>query len=361
MVYKRYVPYSPELEKEFEAVLAASLRSLKRSASSPPPRIRKKLAVTQTRDPAIKTLVKANGRNSPLLKLPEELRIKIFRDVLGDQLIHVKYDKSITYVKEPPRISHSVCSADTTEHAAYRKSMYGSSKVPHGDDSNHYSESCEKRHSSCYSTSRDEDQTGKKLSLSLLGVSRQTYEEAHDIFWATNTFSFHTPSDFKEFVSARNFVQRKKLAKLHLQITWRSSGITDWNRPWLKRLMGNLPGLRTLDLCLEVAFPPNPDSQLPSPTVGGPDLDCWLAMFLNFQQLPLRQARVIVAESRSLHRYLSKRKLLQDDRRSTWIGKRELACYLEARLLSEPGVTDLSAQVARKLEAERLEREARMM
>ncbi len=281
--------------------------------------------------------------------------------MLGDELIHVEYKKKGTYVNDASGIFHSVCSADTTEHAAYLTSMYGSSKVPDGDDSNHYSESCEERHSSCYSTSRDGDQTAKRLSLSLLGVSRQTYEEAHDIFWATNTFSFRKASDLKKFVSARNFVQRKKLAKLHLQISWLITGIKDWGRPWLKRLLGNLPGLATLDLCLEVTFFPDINSQLPSPTVGRPALDCWLAMFLNFQQLPLRQARVMVAESRWFHKHLFLNKSLQDERRSTLTEKREFACYLEARLLSEPGVTDVSAQVARKLEAERLEREAGVM
>ncbi len=273
----------------------------------------------------------------------------------------MRYGRANTYVDKASGIFHSVCSAGTTEHAAYLKSIHGSSEVPNGDDSNHYSESCEDRHSSCYRMSTDEDQTAKRLSLSLLGVSRQTYEEAHDIFWATNTFSFRKPSDLKKFVSARNFVQRKKLAKLHLQISWLSTGIKDWEKPWLTRVLGNLPGLTTLDLCLEVDFLPNPDCQLPSLTVDGPDLDCWLAMFLGFQQLPLRQARVMIAESRSFHKHLFLNESLQDERRSTLTEKRELACYLEARLLSEPGVTDVSAQVARKLEAERLEREARMM
>lgn len=44
--------YPPNPKKE----VAASLRPLKRIALSPPPPTRKKLAVTKTRDPAIKAL-----------------------------------------------------------------------------------------------------------------------------------------------------------------------------------------------------------------------------------------------------------------------------------------------------------------
>lgn len=281
--------------------------------------------------------------------------------MLGDQLIHVEYDRESTYANEASGFFHSVCSADTTESAAYLKSTHGSSEVPEGDDPDYYSESCEERHSSCYTTTGDEDQAAKRLSLSLLGVSRQTYEEAHDIFWTTNTFSFRDPLAFKKFVSARNFVQRKKLAKLHLQIIWLHSGSTTWDRSRLKRSIENLPGLRALDLCVDVAFLAETNRPVPLFTVGGPALDGWLRMFLSFQPLPVRQVRVIVAKSGYFYKRVSHYKLLQDDRRSTWIEKRELACYLEARLLSEPGVTDVSAQVARKLEVERLEREEGMM
>lgn len=225
--------------------------------------------------------------------------------------------------------------------------------MPKEENPDYYSESCEERHRRCFIMKEHEDHSARKLSLSLLGVSRQTYEEAHGIFWTTNTFSFREPSAFKQFVAARNFVQRKKMAKLHLQIIWRRLGATDWARPYLKRLMENLPGLSNLDLCFEVAFSAEPASGLPSIASGLP-LVPYLITFLQFLQLPLKQVRTIVAEWEPFRKQL----LEWNYRRSTWLEKRGLACYIEASLLSDPGTTDVAAKVARKLEAERLEREA---
>ncbi|KAL8749946.1 MAG: hypothetical protein Q9184_006607 [Pyrenodesmia sp. 2 TL-2023] len=332
------------------------------------PTSRKKLAVTKTRKAATIALVNANSRNSRLLKLPIELRTKIFGYVLGDQLIHVEYNMSYahesTWANGPlgnvhtqwslaPGFSHMVCSADTTEHAAYLKSIYGYSEIPKEEYPDYYSEGCEKRHHRCFIMNEHEDHSARKLSLSLLGVSRQTYEEAHGILWTTNTFSFREPSVFNKFVAERNFVQRKKMAKLHLQITWPYLGALDWTRPSMERLMGNLPGLRNLDLCVEVSFIAQLARGLPT-IASDPQLVRYLTTFAQFQQLPLKQARTIVAESEPFRKQPSG----WNNRRFTWLEKRELACYIETRLLSDPSTTDVTEKVACKLEAERLEREA---
>lgn len=121
--------------------------------------------------------------------------------------------------------------------------------------------------------------------------------------------------------------------------------------------MENLPGLSNLDLCFEVAFSAEPASGLPSIASGLP-LVPYLVTFLQFLQLPLKQVRTIVAEWEPFRKQRFEWNALQNDGRSTWLEKRGLACYIEASLLSDPGTTDVAAKVARKLEAERLEREA---
>ncbi|KAL8917812.1 MAG: hypothetical protein Q9208_007741 [Pyrenodesmia sp. 3 TL-2023] len=335
------------------------------------PKSRKKLAVTTTRKSATVALVKANACNSRLLRLPIELRRKIFGYVLGDQLIHVEYNKPYAYEstwangplgnvhtqwRQSWGFSHMVCSADTTEHAAYLKSIHGCSEMPEGENPEYYSESCEERHRTCFIMKELEDRTARKLSLSLFGVSRQTYAEAHDILWTTNTFSFSEAAVFKKFVEDRNFVQRKKMTKLHLQIPWPHPGAPHCAKPSLKRLLENLPGLRNLDLCVEVGFLEQRGKVLPY-IASGPCLVPYLATILQFQQLPLERVRTIVAESESVRKQLTWHGL-QNNTRSTWLEKRGLACYIEARLLSDPGTTDITVKVTRKLEVEQREREA---
>ncbi|KAI9873501.1 MAG: hypothetical protein M1830_000334, partial [Pleopsidium flavum] len=113
----------------------------------------------------------------PFLKLPGELRIKIYELVLGGHLLHVYKDT------EPNRNKPTV----------FRCSKYRETWP------------CR--------------QWGRKLDLALLRVCRQIYHEARTIPLTTNTFKFNEPDALKKFFLAMRIGQLKLIRSLQLEPT----------------------------------------------------------------------------------------------------------------------------------------------
>ncbi|KAL8699669.1 MAG: hypothetical protein Q9201_005876 [Fulgogasparrea decipioides] len=341
------------------------------------PRPRKKIAVTKTRNAGTIALVKLNADASPLLKLPAELRKKIFTYVIGDQLIHIRGYKRW----DRPFLQHAICTADTSEAMAYEESIIGYSQIPKGEDPAYYVENFGSRHEACMPRSEEayyhnsfkysrKDRPKEKIptmDLSLLSVSRQAYEEANQILWTTNTFCIDSPSAFKGFVTSLNFAQKNKMAKLHIAMRLANQSenhtVRDkWDKAINDRLIQKLRGLKSLDVCLELEVLACDWDSCDDPL---------LAPLLSFQQLPLEKARVIVSDrQKSLWSFLwwllahpassihGRREFVTGDEvRFTRIKKRAFACHYETRLLSNAGIIDVSAEVNRKLELERQARE----
>lgn len=84
------------------------------------------------------------------------------------------------------------------------------------------------------------------LSLSLLGASRQAYEEANRLLWTTNTFSFEDGRTLKTFVNSLHSTQRKKLTRMHIDFTFDCISNTESQRALNSSLISRLHGLRTL-------------------------------------------------------------------------------------------------------------------
>ena len=93
---------------------------------------------------------------------------------------------------------------------------------------------------------------------SLLGASRQIYEEGYRLFWITNTFSFDDPYSFGEFLGSLTLSQKRHLTSLHVvrrmydpvhrESEWRHDG----------SFLPLLQGLKTLHLCFEQRTYSNP-------------------------------------------------------------------------------------------------------
>jgi hypothetical protein len=81
------------------------------------------------------------------------------------------------------------------------------------------------RHHNCFDHTSDlvEDgcfpgNIGRQLSVDILEVCQQTYEEANPILWHTNTWPIHRPLEFEQFMMRRTPEQRQMMTKLHLEI-----------------------------------------------------------------------------------------------------------------------------------------------
>jgi hypothetical protein len=143
--------------------------------------------------------------------------------VLGHQTVHIhsKPHKFVygQYPVKDPGLSHCICEADLSEHAAYELS-----KIAVGEQSDQGSRfQVHTRHSKCQgiwqlSTGSATKQPQKTLDLDLLLVCRQIYIEANPILWSTTTWSFQRYDAWRSFIQGRknNTIQRHTLRRLHL-------------------------------------------------------------------------------------------------------------------------------------------------
>ena len=170
---------------------------------------------------------KRNSLKSPLLRLPLEIRNKIWSEVLGDRLVHlniVPYKEICPEGQEKDTFgSYFSCESDLN---------YGSIKP----NINHEERNCGFHEMMMY--------------LSVLRLCRQVYVEANQILWTTNTFSFVDTYTFKIFMKARTIRQKRLIKSLRLQMEWDRDTDTEWNRVLTVAFVKSVPGLRRL--CLRI-------------------------------------------------------------------------------------------------------------
>ncbi|KAI4250323.1 MAG: hypothetical protein LQ352_005376 [Teloschistes flavicans] len=223
-----------------------------------------------------------NASSSPLLRLPREIRDKIWTEVLGDRLIHfyMERDSSDTEshnnhdyeVDEGPRyewhqrqssytLRHGVCEVDCPD--------VGTLDSPH--------------ESKCY-YGNDES-----LSLTLPRSCSQIYMETDEILWKTNTFAFAQSSQFYYFMMKRNIHQKRLIRKLRFE--W-FGGRRSWDNLLSMAVLEGISGLRTLRLyiTIHVALDEYPEGAF----ILSPMPEC----LQRLSTLPLTHVEVIVREYR---------------------------------------------------------------
>ena len=190
--------------------------------------------------------MKRNAGNSPLLKLPRELRDKIYIEVLGERKVQIKRTE----------IKHN------------------KPKVVHFDDLPGLAE--------------------------LLNTSRQIYAEAHPFFWSTfwsaSTFCFTDHLSFSEWIKKRNGDEKGAMRSLSFAMD-----LGNHSGPWRKSAYSYVTKQLTgvTDLHLEIHlfkfrsdfdFGNNPDF-LDDTYAHDPDL----APVRNLALLPLTKAKVEIS------------------------------------------------------------------
>ena len=190
--------------------------------------------------------IERNAKVSPLLKLPSELRDKIWIEVLGGRLIHLDFDEDDdTSDSESLPDSgqlhwmHTVCQHDCKENRSDRKAPR-----PHFE--------CRFHPEDMYFDLFDEDpeplDDDATLHLTVLRASRQLYVEANRVLWTTNTFSFPDGPTFQEFMKARNIHQKRLIRALRFEMHWDLGHERLWNSALAMALVKSLTGLQTLRL-----------------------------------------------------------------------------------------------------------------
>ncbi|KAI4263405.1 MAG: hypothetical protein L6R42_001454 [Xanthoria sp. 1 TBL-2021] len=249
---------------------------------------RRKRAAFTTPKAATKAIIKRNATVSPLLRLPAELRDKIWGEVLGGRLVHldrqrfIDCDEDFDTFDHGPDLSenesglsgngsgasedesgtsedesttepnhngwqHAVCQHDCPENRPDRKVVTrwrDEEDVfwlrPHHE--------CSFRHGDIYSPEPEALPTRSTMHLTVLRASRQIYVEANRILWTTNTFSFRDGVTFSEFMKTRNIHQKRLIQNLRFEMLWGWLDERHWNSALNMALIKSLTGLRTLRL-----------------------------------------------------------------------------------------------------------------
>ena len=172
--------------------------------------------------------IQRNATESPLLRLPGELRDRIFRLVIGDQVIHLlRIDKHVPFGQKnrPKCYTHGVCIAERSEDNAYQDFMehgYQNRPPPFpfepGYNGGHlpYFRCHDRCVSMCKNQGNAGQHGGSRISLGLLLTCQQAYVESFHLLWATNTFSFEDPETLQFFTKALNPLQKAKLNAMHI-------------------------------------------------------------------------------------------------------------------------------------------------
>ncbi|KAL8650956.1 MAG: hypothetical protein Q9210_003519 [Variospora velana] len=238
---------------------------------------RKRVAFTAPKTAAAKAIIARNASESPLLRLPFEIRNRIWKEVLGNNLVHIQYsydDQSVGYEtnEEMHRYEnscwtwiskktygsawrHLICADDGPEDRPDKK------KVGYRCfDASQKVTSWVRPHENCHSFYRlngpsrplDSGWEHATMRLTVLRASRKLYVEANQIVWTTNTFSFTDSITLKRFMMTRNIHQRRLIRSLRLEMEWDCDEVDSaWNGALSKDLIKSLSGLRSLRLQVE--------------------------------------------------------------------------------------------------------------
>ena len=191
-----------------------------------------------------------NASSSPLLRLPLEIRNRIWALVLGNQFIHLEYLDTIRIpgYGKMQIWRHLVCQCDCPENEMVEEftwtNRYGEEEIiwrqPHYSCDQELAYDIMKHHRQWNHVS---------MHLTALRVCRQIYIEANDVLWTTNTFSFNDAAvSFDRFMDSRTSHQRRSLKNLRLQMDWVWGEDQPWNDALNMTLIRHLSGLRSLRL-----------------------------------------------------------------------------------------------------------------
>lgn len=316
-----------------------------------------------------------NTTESPLLRLPAELRNRIYELVFGNYLIHIEYEEmkpwtthSLRYTKEPFNLSYYlspsfrdkilrcyICKSTLTEDDAYQRSKDASLNEQKPLKTSDYIDTqsywrmgdrfhidpCKDRHENCvpdrplHSTSTH---LNKILNLDVTRVCRQIYDETKLLPFYLNIFAFREATAFSGFFSYLRSFQGQGIKEVCLFITvgqYRYVPTLEFqwsNALFDPTLLEYVKGLRILHISITVSHPgPRDNGPIRSEFADPMQLDSWVIGLQRLRGLPLRDVTVIVSDDpNSKFGIKGYYEFLRNERNGThktWLALRELECF----------------------------------
>jgi len=238
----------------------------------------------QVDDSLLEIRSRENAENSPLLRLPPELRIKIFEYVLGGHTIHVEQlsqTASVALRKHNVWVSlglyNELCQSAESEDEAYKRfqdpsqdsskahTTFFAPKNRRDLGRNYYVEPWSTRHLAC---GREPNPRRLRLELeswlqrprfscAALRTCRQIYAETRCIAYAQNTFCFRSASSFQTFALSLRQEQTRAIQHLNLLVGVGTAPFSNARaRSWVHALRLHsivrwLGSLKSLELSVE--------------------------------------------------------------------------------------------------------------
>ncbi|KAL9589717.1 MAG: hypothetical protein Q9203_001488 [Teloschistes exilis] len=220
---------------------------------------------------ATDAIIAVNVEESLLLQLPLEIRRMICSEVIGNPLIHIDYHdhENMTFEQneEAQSQSHStyayfeyygsawrhiVCRHDCPEDHPEQKF------IPDVEDNtflwvgSHFV--CDTKYIPQHTFYPISSHDHEAMDLRVLRASRQIYNEANEMLWTTNTFSFVRFIAFERFMMTRHPDQKRSIRSLRFEMGgrfwWvpRQDTTTGWDNALSSATVKMLSNLRSLRL-----------------------------------------------------------------------------------------------------------------
>ena len=186
----------------------------------------------------------ASDSQSLLLGLPKEIKNHIYVLVCGGDLLHIKFASGVS--KPKVQFRHAKCLSKTTEEDA--QASFDTSTSPWFDEVN------ANRHEDCCSPKNFCDVSGRMtrrltLDLRFLRTCRKIYDEAKNVCYTANIFSFDSWNVFGKFLKTVSWVSH--IRSIHLRICSGTTGDGPSTREALQDVSSKLTGLQRIHIDLE--------------------------------------------------------------------------------------------------------------
>ncbi|MCJ1259062.1 hypothetical protein MMC24_006897 [Lignoscripta atroalba] len=191
-----------------------------------------------------KELIAISQRNfevSPLLRLPAEIRNKIWYHLLGGNLFHI--------YGETGNLFHWLCTQPLAEATTCRNKRC--IPVPFNGDDALYVSDCHVSHEQLVTHHGYGPNESDESGLAVLRTCRQIYTEASVVYFQGNTFSFQHPETFEGFLRTLHINQTHRFpTSIHISAQWSDPAANTWDNLITPVLVCQLHALQSLTLCL---------------------------------------------------------------------------------------------------------------
>lgn len=285
----------------------------------------------------------ANNGQSLLLKLPQEIKDRIYEFVCGGELLHFRFALE-SEAHSQDKLCHHKCLSKTTEEDA--QANFDASESPWFDDL------CANRHKDCLPTpieylceaSGDTDTYRRLVGLDLrfLRTCHQIYDEARNVCYKTNIFSFDGYNCLVSCVNKWIWVSYIRSIRI-CNAYWdnRAGPATDGSIYHISSISSKLIGLQRIYIDLEEIR----CSDLRRYDQGVEKASPLTKQLLSFARPALKAASVVITDAvdfysseNEFHLWISHDKfLLAQDTRWTMTQKQEYTRFLRNALLQHRG------------------------